>query len=120
MTLRNTLLLKKYLLGFGMERLEQTGKSYIVNGEKIKARKKTNNKWFETQDSRGYYGVKQSCNKSKEIHVITLIHRYFLDLISFISLTVKNLFFGAFLLHVCYAKQNNLYNFDLRETRMGA
>ena len=25
---------KKYLLGFGMERLEQTGKSYIVNGKK--------------------------------------------------------------------------------------
>ena len=46
---------KKYLLGFGMERLEQTGKSYIVNGEKIKARKKTNNKWFETQDSISYW-----------------------------------------------------------------
>ena len=38
-----------------MERLEQTGKSYIVNGEKIKARKKTNNKWFETQDSISYW-----------------------------------------------------------------
>ena len=34
-----------------MERLEQTGKEYKKNGEKIKARKKTNNKWFETQDS---------------------------------------------------------------------
>ena len=38
-----------------MERLEQTGKSYIVNGEKIKAKKKTNNKWFETQDSISYW-----------------------------------------------------------------
>ena len=46
---------KKYLLGFGIERLEQTGKSHIVNGEKIKARKKTNNKWFETQDSISYW-----------------------------------------------------------------
>ena len=45
---------KNYLLGFGIERLEQTGKSHIVNGEKIKARKKTNNKWFETQDSISY------------------------------------------------------------------
>lgn len=54
------------------------------------------------------------------MHVITLIHRYFFDLISFIFLTVKNLFFGTFLLHVCYAKQNNLYNFDLREARMRA
>ena len=46
---------KDYLLSFGMERLEQTGKEYIVNGEKIKARKRTNNKWFETQDSISYW-----------------------------------------------------------------
>ena len=38
---------KKYLLDFGRERLEQSGKPG--------ARKKTNNKWFETQDSIGYW-----------------------------------------------------------------
>ena len=48
---------KQYLLSFGIERLEQTGKTYIVNGEKIKARKKTNNKWFETQDSINYWDL---------------------------------------------------------------
>ena len=46
---------KKYLLSFGIERLEQTGKVHNVNDEKIKARKKTNNKWFETQDSISYW-----------------------------------------------------------------
>ncbi|QWO86875.1 hypothetical protein J5W67_04140 [Candidatus Akkermansia timonensis] len=46
---------KQYLLSFGKERLEQTGKTYTINGEKIKARKKTNNKWFETQDSINYW-----------------------------------------------------------------
>ena len=46
---------KKHLLSYGKERLEQTGKTYAVNGEKIKARKKTNNKWFETQDSISYW-----------------------------------------------------------------
>ena len=46
--------IKSYLLSFGMQRLEQTGKIYIINGEKIKARKKTNNKWFETQDQIAY------------------------------------------------------------------
>jgi len=46
---------KEYLLSFGMERLEQTGKEYKINGEKIKARKKTSNKWFETQDSISYW-----------------------------------------------------------------
>ena len=54
--------LKQYLLSFGIERLEQTGKTHIVNGEKVKARKKTNNKWFETQDSISYW---EDFNKPK-------------------------------------------------------
>ena len=47
--------LKEFLLSFGIERLEQTGKEYIIDDEKVKARKKTNNKWFETQDSISYW-----------------------------------------------------------------
>ena len=39
--------IKNYLLSFGFERLEQSG----VKG----SRKKTQNKWFETQDSISYY-----------------------------------------------------------------
>ena len=46
---------KKHLLSFGKERLEQTGKEHIVNGARVKARKKSNNKWFETQDTIGYW-----------------------------------------------------------------
>ena len=46
---------KQYLLSFGIERLEQIGKVHNVNGERIKSRKKTNNKWFETQDSICYW-----------------------------------------------------------------
>ena len=46
---------KKYLLSYGIERLEQTGKVHNVDGVSIKARKKTNNKWFETQDSISYW-----------------------------------------------------------------
>lgn len=49
--------LKSYFLSFGIEKLEQTGKEYIINGEIVKARKKTNNKWFETQDSISYWEV---------------------------------------------------------------
>ncbi|MCM1480213.1 MAG: Eco57I restriction-modification methylase domain-containing protein, partial [Muribaculaceae bacterium] len=45
---------KSYLLSFGKERLEQTGKTYIINNERVQSRKKTNNKWFETQDSINY------------------------------------------------------------------
>ena len=46
---------KAYLLSFGKERLEQTGKVHIENGNSVKSRKKTNNKWFETQDSISYW-----------------------------------------------------------------
>ena len=52
---------KNYLLSFGMERLEQTGKKY--NG--FTARKKTNNKWFETQDSISYW---EEFNKPKILY----------------------------------------------------
>ena len=47
--------IKNYLLSFGIERLEQTGKIHYVNGQRIQARKKTNNKWFEMQDSISYW-----------------------------------------------------------------
>lgn len=46
---------RNYLLSIGIEKLEQTGKTHIINGEVIKARKKTNNKWYETQDSISYW-----------------------------------------------------------------
>ncbi len=46
---------KKHLLSFGIERLEQTGDVHVIKGEKIVARKKTGNKWFETQDQIGYW-----------------------------------------------------------------
>ena len=47
---------KKYFLTeFGIPRLEQSGKRHIVDGVPIKSRKKTNNKWFETQDSINYW-----------------------------------------------------------------
>jgi len=47
--------IKKHLLMFGKERLQQTGERNIINGETIQSRKKTKNKWFETQDSIDYW-----------------------------------------------------------------
>ena len=46
--------IKNYLLQFGKEKLEQTGKKHIINGIEVRSRKKTSNKWFETQDSIAY------------------------------------------------------------------
>ena len=56
---------KKFMLSFTIEKLEQTGKKYIINGNEIKARKKTNGKWFETQDSIAYW---QDFDKPKIIY----------------------------------------------------
>ncbi|MEI6532761.1 MAG: TaqI-like C-terminal specificity domain-containing protein [Candidatus Roizmanbacteria bacterium] len=42
---------KKHLLSFGYERLEQSGKKY----NEITSRKKTSNKWFELQDTIAYW-----------------------------------------------------------------
>mgnify|MGYP002407979354 CR=1 FL=1 len=39
---------------YGKLRLEQTGKTHLINGIKIQARKQTGNKWFETQDQIAY------------------------------------------------------------------
>ena len=46
---------RDYLLNFGKERLEQTGKTYTIDGVTFKSRKKTANKWFEVQDSIAYW-----------------------------------------------------------------
>lgn len=43
---------KQYLLNFGKSRLEQAGK---ILPDGTKSRKKTGNKWFETQDQIAYY-----------------------------------------------------------------
>ena len=46
---------RNYLLSFGKERLEQTGKTHTIDGVTFKSRKKTTNKWFEVQDSIAYW-----------------------------------------------------------------
>ncbi len=57
---------KQYLLSYGVERLEQSGKIHNINGEVIKSRKKTNNKWFETQDSISYW---EDFNRPKVVYM---------------------------------------------------
>ena len=53
--------IKKHLLDFGKDRLEQCG-STLADG--TKSRKKTGNKWFETQDQIGYHA---EFNKEKVV-----------------------------------------------------
>ena len=46
---------KQYLLSIGKERLEQTGETHVIRGVNVSSRKKTNNEWYETQDSISYW-----------------------------------------------------------------
>jgi type I restriction-modification system DNA methylase subunit len=46
---------KNFLLSFSIQRLEQTGKTHLINGVKVKARKRAGGNWFETQDSIAYW-----------------------------------------------------------------
>ena len=48
---------RDYLLSFDKRRLAQTGQKNIDGIKDNNARKRTNNKWFETQDSIGYWVV---------------------------------------------------------------
>ena len=41
--------------GYGRQKLEQNGKTHILDGITFNSRKRTNNKWFETQDQIGYW-----------------------------------------------------------------
>ena len=64
---------KHHLLSFGKERLEQTGRKYIIDGKEVKARKKTNNAWFETQDSISYW---DDFSKQKIVYAETMrVHK---------------------------------------------
>lgn len=56
--------IKNYLLSFGKRKLEQSGEKNIDGIKGNNARKKTSNKWFETQDSIAYW---DDFNKPKMI-----------------------------------------------------
>ena len=57
--------IKEYLMSFGTEKLEQSGAKYFINGVEVKSRKKTYNKWYETQDNIGYW---DDFNKPKIVY----------------------------------------------------
>ncbi len=53
-------------MSFGKEKLEQEGREFVdKDGIKQKSRKKTGNKWFETQDQIGYH---QEFEKEKIVY----------------------------------------------------
>ncbi|MGI6258859.1 MAG: TaqI-like C-terminal specificity domain-containing protein, partial [Anaerolineaceae bacterium] len=47
--------IKEHLLSFDIRRLEQSGNIHHVGNRVIKSRKRTSNKWYETQDTIAYW-----------------------------------------------------------------
>lgn len=76
---------KQHLLSFGIDRLKQTGE--------VGARKKTNNKWFETQDSISYW---EDFYKQKVIYpgIMRVAKTNSLNFPRFCIDTNRNFFFG--------------------------
>ena len=70
---------KQYLLSFGKERLEQTGKTYFVNGEKVKTRKKTEDfskqqiVWIELSDN-PKFALAQNITSANTVFFLTGEH----------------------------------------------
>jgi len=52
--IENYPVIKQYLEKF-LPRIKQTGETFFADGKKQKTRKKTGNKWFETQDQISYW-----------------------------------------------------------------
>ena len=112
--------IKEYLLyNFGMEKLEQTGKTYIKDGKIIKSRKKTNNKWYETQDSISYWNdfnkqkIMYPCIMSKEpCFIIDELAKYY-------TIAPGNIITGSNLKYLLALLNSKTYYFALRKFYMG-
>ena len=110
--------IKKYLLSFGKEKLEQTGEEHIVNGVKIKARKKTNNKWFETQDSIAYW---DDFYKQKIVYPCIMAQApcFAYDNSKYFAIAPGNIISGEHLKYLCCLLNSELLYFALRKFYMG-
>ena len=104
---------KKHLEQF-LPKIKQTGETFIdINGQKQKTRKKTGNKWFETQDQIAYWEEfekeKIIFTKASKEQSFTFINSYEFLLQTAYLATGKNLKFiltllNSVLINFCYNK----------------
>ena len=105
---------KEYLLSFGIERLEQTGTVHNINEEKFKSRKKTNNKWFETQDSISYW---EDFSKPKVIYPnMTKYMPFVYDNMSYITNQKCFIITGIFVAYLTAFFNSSLFKYCFRDS----
>ena len=105
---------KNHLLSYDIRKLEQSGNKYFVEGVEIKSRKKTNNKWFETQDSIGYW---DDFSRQKIVWKrIGSILRFSLDETGCLALDSTCLATGNNLKYLCSILNSKMGKFLLRQS----
>lgn len=105
--------IENHLLKFTKERLEQTGATHIINGEIIKSRKKTANKWFEIQDTIKYW---KEFNKPKIMYPdITKFMPFYYDENKFMSNDKVFFLTGKHLSYLTAFFNSSLFKFCFRE-----
>lgn len=111
--------IKKYLLSFDKRRLAQTGEKNIDGVKGFNARKKTGNKWFETQDQINY---SDDFNKQKIIYpcIMSKQPSFMLDTLGkYYTVAPGNIITGSNLDYLIGCLNSKIYYFALRKFYMG-
>ena len=106
--------IKEYLMSFGTEKLEQSGAKYFINGVEVKSRKKTNNKWYETQDNIGYW---DDFNKPKIMYPnMTLYLPFYYDNKGFLQNDKSFMITGENIAFLTAFLNSSLFKFCFRDS----
>ena len=106
--------IKEYLMSFGTEKLEQSGAKYSINGVEVKSRKKTNNKWYETQDNIGYW---DDFNKPKIMYPnMTLYLPFYYDSKGFLQNDKSFMITGENIAFLTAFLNSSLFKFCFRDS----
>ena len=111
---------KPLLHDYCQQRLEQTGEDIVINGRKVKiggtiqkSRKRTNNKWFETQDSISYW---EEFTKPKIIWKrIGSILRFSYDNVGIFGLDSTCFATGKHIPYLCCVLNSNMGRYLLKD-----
>ena len=106
--------IKEYLMSFGTEKLEQSGSKYFINGVEVKSRKKTYNKWYETQDNIGYW---DDFNKPKIMYPnMTLYLPFYYDNKGFLQNDKSFMITGENIAFLTAFLNSSLFKFCFRDS----
>ena len=106
--------IKEYLMSFGTEKLEQSGAKYFINGVEVKSRKKTYNKWYETQDNIGYW---DDFNKPKIMYPnMTLYLPFYYDNKGFLQNDKSFMITGENIAFLTAFLNSSLFKFCFRDS----